>query len=175
MVLDDGTLLHCNQAAEDLLRRSMCVQVRAGRLWMVTARAYLDKAYLDGQRDLEGDEDREPIAVRFVVHAQGRGPRLFADARSVHLVGQDAWLVSLFCVSSPKRPHVRSLRCLLGLTPAESRLVAAIYRNPGVKAVARELSVSYETARSQLRQVFHKCEVSNQAELVRLIADGPFF
>ena len=78
--------------------------------------------------------------------------------------------------SGRRPPCAWRLAQLLGLTPAESRLVAELFVTAGrLDDVAAARGVTHETARSQLRSVFQKCGVGSQAELVRLVAFGPFF
>jgi len=61
------------------------------------------------------------------------------------------------------------LQALYGLTPAETRVAAAVGRGQGVIATADELGVCQSTARTHLRQVFVKTDTRRQAELVRLV------
>jgi DNA-binding CsgD family transcriptional regulator len=56
----------------------------------------------------------------------------------------------------------------LGLTPAEARLARRLAAGESVREAAQALGVSYETARSQLKQVFAKTGTRRQGELVAL-------
>lgn len=59
---------------------------------------------------------------------------------------------------------------IFAMTPAEARLAACIGTGVSLEAAADSLSVSKETARSQLKQVFAKTDTHRQAELVALLA-----
>lgn len=61
------------------------------------------------------------------------------------------------------------LEHLLGLSPAESRVAAAICSGLSIKEYARSRNLSEGTVRFQLKQVLAKTGTSRQADLVRLI------
>jgi len=74
------------------------------------------------------------------------------------------------------QPDPAELGALLGLTPAEARLTAAIARGETLQQFADQAGVSLNTARTLLQRIFSKTGVSRQAELVRLAltcAGGP--
>jgi DNA-binding CsgD family transcriptional regulator len=70
---------------------------------------------------------------------------------------------------NPLQLEYTVLRNTFGLTPAESRLVAAVLNGNTVGGASRELKISKHTARSQLKNVFAKVGVHRQAELVRAV------
>lgn len=86
------------------------------------------------------------------------------------ITGERAALV-LFSdpASSQAASPVRALQ-LLGLTPAESRLAAAIGGGSSPKGAAEQLEITVNTVRSTLKVVFDKLGVSRQSELARLVA-----
>jgi DNA-binding CsgD family transcriptional regulator len=61
------------------------------------------------------------------------------------------------------------LRCHFGLTPAEARLALHLVAGETLRAAAVKLSISYETARSHLKNIFKKTRTCRQAELVIVI------
>jgi DNA-binding CsgD family transcriptional regulator len=61
------------------------------------------------------------------------------------------------------------LRCHFGLTPAEARLAVHLVTGESLRSAAAKLSISYETARSQLKNIFNKTGTGRQAELVVVI------
>jgi len=61
------------------------------------------------------------------------------------------------------------LRCHFGLTPAEARLAVHLVTGESLRSAAAKLSISYETARSQLKNIFNKTGTCRQAELVVVI------
>ncbi|SDH79074.1 helix-turn-helix transcriptional regulator [Roseospirillum parvum] len=64
--------------------------------------------------------------------------------------------------------HPAQLARHFGLTPTENRLVENLTSGLSLTAAAKEMGISYETARSHLKRVFAKTETGRQAELVRL-------
>nr|WP_255613894.1 helix-turn-helix transcriptional regulator [Pseudogemmobacter faecipullorum] len=58
------------------------------------------------------------------------------------------------------------------LTPAEAKVASLILQGHRPKEIARDLGVSVETVRSQLKAVFAKTGAASQADLVRIAADG---
>ncbi|HSH43061.1 MAG TPA: helix-turn-helix transcriptional regulator, partial [Arenicellales bacterium] len=68
----------------------------------------------------------------------------------------------------PEPPAERIAR-LHGLTPAESRVAAALAGGRSLREYADDADLSIHTARSTLKQVFAKTDTRSQAELVRLV------
>ena len=61
------------------------------------------------------------------------------------------------------------LRSHFGLTPAEARLALLLVTGETLRSAAVKLSITYETARSQLKSIFNKTRTHRQAELVVVI------
>ena len=59
------------------------------------------------------------------------------------------------------------LACLFGLTAAESRMAAAIMQGTTVEEYAAQASVTLNTARSHLKQIFQKTDTRRQGDLIR--------
>ena len=55
------------------------------------------------------------------------------------------------------------------LTPSEAKLACIIARGAPPDIAARELKISRETARNQLKSVFAKTDAHRQSELVALL------
>ena len=58
------------------------------------------------------------------------------------------------------------LRCHFGLTPAEARLALHLVAGETLRSAEAKLSISYETARTHLKNIFDKTGTCRQAELV---------
>ena len=65
------------------------------------------------------------------------------------------------------------LEQLYRLTPTEARVARAIMRGEGLQRCAKQLGMRPSTARTHLYRVFDKTGTRRQAELVRLLLDGP--
>lgn len=55
------------------------------------------------------------------------------------------------------------------LTPAETRLLAAVLDGKGLQAAARAVGIGYSTAQTHLHHVFAKTQTASQSELVGLV------
>ncbi len=62
-----------------------------------------------------------------------------------------------------------TIRDLLGVTPAEARLCAALAQGNSLVQAAQQLGVAHNTAKAQLRSIFAKTQVHRQAQLVNLL------
>jgi DNA-binding CsgD family transcriptional regulator/PAS domain-containing protein len=70
-------------------------------------------------------------------------------------------------------PAADSLSRLYDLTRAEGELLARLVAGATVAEVAQARAVTLETARSQLKSLMSKLDVSRQTDLVRLVLSGP--
>ena len=61
------------------------------------------------------------------------------------------------------------LRCHFGLTPAEAKLALHLVAGETLRSAAVKLSITYETARTHLKNIFDKTGTCRQAELVVVI------
>jgi DNA-binding CsgD family transcriptional regulator len=78
------------------------------------------------------------------------------------------------CRLEPSRAFIMNesidlLPCHFGLTPAEARLALHLVAGETLRSAAVKLSITYETARSQLKNIFKKTGTCRQAELVIVI------
>ncbi|MDQ0513200.1 helix-turn-helix transcriptional regulator [Ancylobacter amanitiformis] len=69
-----------------------------------------------------------------------------------------------------RAPREERLRTTFGLTASEARLAAKIGAGTELRTAADELGITYETARVQLRIVFHKTDTHRQGELIALLS-----
>jgi DNA-binding CsgD family transcriptional regulator len=61
---------------------------------------------------------------------------------------------------------IELLRSQFGLTPAEARLALHLVAGETLRSAEAKLSISYETARTHLKNIFNKTGTCRQAELV---------
>jgi DNA-binding CsgD family transcriptional regulator len=64
---------------------------------------------------------------------------------------------------------IELLRSHFGLTPAEARVALHLVAGETLRSAEVKLSISYETARTHLKNIFNKTGSSRQAELVIVI------
>jgi DNA-binding CsgD family transcriptional regulator len=61
------------------------------------------------------------------------------------------------------------LRCHFGLTPAEARLALHLVAGETLRSAEVKLSITYETGRTHLKNIFNKTGTCRQAELLVVI------
>ena len=64
---------------------------------------------------------------------------------------------------------IELLRCHFGLTPAEARLALHLVAGETLRSAEVKLSITYETARTHLKNIFDKTGTCRQAELIVVI------
>lgn len=178
----DGSLCWSNEAAEQLLARR-------------------DALWLNNSRQLTTNSHRETLALRQTIAAAARhvpdsdDPHLLVlggngpDALQVrcHGLGQAAGaaapefnrqervLVMLWNPNSDSSLPPDLLRQLFRLSPAESRLAAALCVGGTLNEYAAQAGVAIGTARYQLKQVMAKTQVSKQSQLVQRLCTSVVF
>ncbi len=99
------------------------------------------------------------------------------DLQEASVLGAEASAGFCVFIHEPlgrQRPvPVQVLKELYGLTAAEARLVNSLYVGQSLQSAAATGGISLNTAKTVLKHVFVKCEVSSQAELLQLLALGP--
>ncbi|MEO3430797.1 hypothetical protein AAFN88_18225 [Pelagibius sp. CAU 1746] len=169
-----GRVLHCNVAAEMLLRRGSGLTLRGGRLTAVDPAARQGLARL-----LRQTQEPAGGAPGSLVVPRSDGPRplvLNAVALSVQasrfVADQASVMVLISNLSAPRRPDLGLLPALYGLTPAEARLAGALLAGGGLRQAAATAGMTYETGRWYLKVLLQKTHTSRQSELVaRLLTD----
>ena len=87
-----------------------------------------------------------------------------------HPPGQDVHaLLTLNALGPKPGPPAAILAKTFHLTPSEAKLACIIARGAPPDIAARELKISRETARNQLKSVFAKTDTHRQSELVALL------
>jgi DNA-binding CsgD family transcriptional regulator len=87
-----------------------------------------------------------------------------------HQPGQDVRaLLTLNALGPKPGPSAAILAKTFRLTPSEAKLACIIARGAPPDIAARELKISRETARNQLKSVFAKTNTHRQSELVALL------
>ena len=168
-----GRIIDANSHALHVIRNCNGIRLRAGRL-----------AFTDPELD---ERMQQAIAGRGPAQ---RGGRAVLAAR-VRCKGGDPYRIVVRTVPpdtderkvaffallyAPNGLHgisVDVLREVYGLTPAQSAVACSLFAGRSVEETAHELELSLNTVRTHLKQIFTKCEVNSQAELLHLLAMGP--
>ena len=164
----DGHVLETNELAADILRLKDGLQMRGGRL---TALRSFESSKLaaivagksesaDGHLLIGRRGDRRPYAVTVAPLNADEGGRRIA---MILIVNPD-W----------QNPSERSVAEFFGLSPAESRLAAALMKGRKLREIARDTGVEVTTLRTQLSSILKKVGVARQVDLVRMLSSiGP--
>jgi DNA-binding CsgD family transcriptional regulator len=173
-----GRVLHCNAAAEALVRRGGGLTIRANRLAAADPRVQQQLAALlwraqDPAARIAGAEPRSLLVPRpdgqrpLVLNAVPLSPR-----RSRFVAPLPTVMLLIADPDAPRRIAADLLPVLYGLTPAEARLARALLAGGGLRRAAAGAGMTYETARWYLKVLFQKTGTRRQSELVaRLLAD----
>ena len=90
-----------------------------------------------------------------------------ADERNV------AFVALIYAPDEQRDISTDVLRELYALTPAQAQVARSLFAGRNVEESAAALNLSLNTVRTHLKQIFTRCEVQSQAELLHLLAQGP--
>ena len=169
MLNSSGAVIKLNESARKLLGEY--ITVRNGRLRTRSAAvsSALDKAIF--QVIWKADHTVAPAIaiprefgrpiVAYVLRAGSVAMEMLSPSRAfVLLIDPDINIA----------PAINDLQKLFGLTQSESKLVAELQRQKSLTDAASKLNISYENARTTLKQAFRKTDTSGQVELMGLIS-----
>lgn len=167
-----GRIIEANIRAQDLLRQGNGVRARGGylhacrpndntKLQSMLAQALPQYGCVAtcGSLTLRRPAAQLPLTVHItpVTHRADFGANRVA--------------VLVLLLAPKQRPHLdpTTVAKVLGLTPTESRIAAAIAQGQTVKDIANRTYRSQATVRGHLKQIHAKLSLSRQADLVRLV------
>jgi DNA-binding CsgD family transcriptional regulator len=122
------------------------------------------------------DQAPEPLQREFLVLSDSHATIARAAVeplRRTSSAESGAFLVSLHLQPQDAQVSPRTLASLYGLSPGEARVASQVVTVKSLAELANRLSLSRNTVKAHLRQVFRKCEVGTFAQLTALIATGP--
>ena len=126
-----------------------------------------------GRRSSVAAERITPLAAR-VRRSNGASYRVVitpvpegADERDV------AFVALIYAPDEQRDISTDVLRELYALTPAQAQVARSLFAGRSVEESAAALKLSLNTVRTHLKQIFTRCEVQSQAELLHLLAQGP--
>ena len=165
-----GFVAEVNAAAEAVFDND--VKIKDRRLFVrdPAARALLKEA-ID---QLKTSPRLNPLATDpIIAQRQDKMPvivRIWPFDWAAHLPAQEVRaLLTLNALGPKPGPPAAILAKTFRLTPSEARLACVIARGASPEIAARELKISRETARNQLKSVFAKTDTHRQSELVALL------
>jgi DNA-binding CsgD family transcriptional regulator len=165
-----GFVAEVNAAAETIFDND--VKIKDRRLFVrdPAARALLK----DAIDQLRTSPRLNPLATDpIIVQRQDKLPvlvRVWPFNGAAHRPAQDvSALLTLNALGPKPGPPAAILAKTFRLTPSEAKLACVIARGASPDIAARELKISRETARNQLKSVFAKTDTHRQSELVALL------
>jgi DNA-binding CsgD family transcriptional regulator len=165
-----GAVVDASALAQKVLAGGSAISMRNGRL--AFADADLDARFV---RLLAGRGGGEGRSLAASVRNNGAMPcRLVIMPTSAQVARQGVKFVALVYASEGSRSISPDLLVdLYGLTHAQANVARRLYAGSSVEETAAQLRLSSNTVRTHLKQIFSKCEVQSQAELLLLFATGP--
>ena len=164
-----GFVADANAAADAVFDQN--IKIKDKRLFIrdPDARTLL-KGTIDQLKDLPRLAPFEPV----IVPRTDKLPvivRIWPFNGPAHPPGQDVRALLTFNALGPRPgPPAAILAKTFRLTPSEAKLACIIARGAPPYIAARELKISRETARNQLKSVFAKTGTHRQSELVALLS-----
>ena len=164
-----GFVADANAAADAVFDQN--IKIKDKRLFIrdPDARTLL-KGTIDQLKDLPRLAPFEPV----IVPRTDKLPvivRIWPFNGPAHPPGQDVRaLLTLNALGPRPGPPAAILAKTFRLTPSEAKLACIIARGAPPYIAARELKISRETARNQLKSVFAKTDTHRQSELVALLS-----
>ncbi len=177
MVLIDAAahMLHVNRPAREFLIKRQQGAGNGGTLTFVHPRTQY--AFRKALHSSQGsDEALEPSQREFLVLNDAHATIARAAVEPLCRASSTelgAFLVSLHPQPQDAQVSQKTLTSLYGLSPGEARVASQVVTVKSLADLANRLSLSRNTVKAHLRQVFRKCEVGSFAQLTALIATGP--
>ncbi len=163
-----GFVADVNAAADTVFDHN--IKIKDKRLFIrdPSARTLLKEA-IDQLKDLPRLAPFEPV----IVPRMDKLPvivRIWPFDGPAHAPGQEVRvLLTLNALGPRPGPPAAIIAKTFRLTPSEAKLACIIARGAPPDIAARELKISRETARNQLKSVFAKTDTHRQSELVALL------
>ncbi|MGH8596831.1 MAG: helix-turn-helix transcriptional regulator [Gammaproteobacteria bacterium] len=171
IVLDQqGFVAEVNAAAEAVFDNDFRIKDRRLFVRDPAARAVLK----DAIDELKTSPRRNPLATEpIIVQRKDKLPVIVRTWRFdgvAHGSAPDVrTLLTLNALGPKPGPPAAILARTFRLTPSEAKLASVIARGASPEIAARDLKISRETARNQLKSVFAKTDTHRQSERVALI------
>ena len=168
-----GRVIELNRAAERIMRRGDGLITRNGTLG---ALGVCDSDKLAKLIAAAAEPRDAPAMGRIRIRRRdGRPPYILTVAPlGAELAVQERPLATIL-VADPDAlfPSESDLAQLFGLSPAESRLAAALMTGKKLSEIAIASGVRITTLRTQLSSILHKVGVDRQADLMRVLSSIP--
>ena len=171
-----GDIVHANSRAEQVLGHGLLLRNDARRL--TTAGTRNNESL---QRLIAAALNKSSLSNDMTLHLRARGPHgLYVQVTPMETkerpdpllpagVRAAVWIGTY----EPSQLSPVSLAHLYSLSPSEAELLARLVEGKNLSEIADLRQVSIYTARTQLKTIMSKLNISRQVDLVRLVMSGP--
>lgn len=172
IVLDSkGKILAMNQSGRLIVEQNDGVYISRDALFAARS----DETEALYQRITATEKD---TGVLNLTRPSGRRPLSLAVAsiQSPQHFLQQSRPSSVVFISDPEHAmeiKANALQQFYELTPAEARLASLLTQGRNMKTAARDLNITYTSARNHLKHVFAKTGTASQSQLIRLLLSSP--
>ena len=174
LVGPNGRLVFTNAPGRTMLREAALLTERNGMLSVVAPEAQraLRDALLAAENGNAAAGGGGPIPL---ATSQGRWfanvlPLTSGDRQRTGALHSAIAAIFVRKASPASPPPLEALAKLYKLTASEIRLIDAVMKVSGVKALAETLGLTQATVKTHLHNVFRKTDTARQSELIKLIA-----
>lgn len=170
-----GRVLDANSLAARVLEAGDGIARRSGRFAFADAALDLRLSRMIAQRGSGVGVSGGTVAIAArVSRSGGASYRVVVTPVPRDADERDVAFVALIYASDEQRDiSTDVLRELYALTPAQAQVARSLFAGRSVEESAAALNLSLNTVRTHLKQIFTRCEVQSQAELLHLLAQGP--
>ena len=175
LVMDSrGDVIDSNPLAARVLQGCDGISLRSGRLSFTDPA--IDKRMLQAiAKYRAGNGYGHPVIAARVPCTCSEPCRILVVPVPPAEDGRDiAFVALLYPPNGMNDMSVEVLRQVYNLTEAQAEVARSLYSGRSVEDTALALNLSLNTIRTHLKHIFTKCEVSSQAELLHMLALGPY-
>ena len=175
LVMDSrGDVIDSNPLAARVLQECEGISLRSGRLSFTDPA--IDKRMLQAiAKYRAGNGYGHPVIAARVPCTCSEPCRILVVPVPPAEDGRDiAFVALLYPPNGMNDMSVEVLRQVYNLTEAQAEVARSLYAGRSVEDTALALNLSLNTIRTHLKHIFTKCEVSSQAELLHMLALGPY-
>jgi DNA-binding CsgD family transcriptional regulator len=170
----DGRVVETNRVAERILLRNDGLMIRGMRLKALRA---ADDAKLGSLLAAVAADTQVGASIRSMLIGRAGSPTAYALTIS-HIpkdLAPYARPLAMILLADPDAVVAEPLDLveLFGLSPAESRLAAALMRGKKLRDISTDFGVQVTTLRTQLSSILKKLRAKTQADLIRICSNIP--
>ena len=168
-----GAVIDANSIARQVLTNGNGVLLRNGRFSFADAEI---EGRFEQLLKATGKTNGAPRVVAASVKRPGSATCRVLVSPIMIEDGQAHSVAYIVVIYAPAEQRVITHEVLLeiyGLTRAQADVARQLYAGRSVEETAAELKLSLNTVRTHLKQIFSKCNVQSQAELLHTLALGP--